>query len=160
MPPEAQKRKKYKASKPTTKTTLKEDDYEFIATRLQDVMKESFQAMQTSQDKLKRTIDQRLLELKALTEKTATIQSPPTQVTTGEISTPSTSHEEVLAKDCINTVLIPSGSIRITALMIDVQIKVRQPVEVNLAQFPVDQLQMIQQQIAAELKDREIETYK
>ena len=43
--------------------------------------------------------------------------------------------------------------------MIDVQIQVRQPVEVNLAQFPVDQLQMIKQQIAAELRDRELVTY-
>ena len=43
--------------------------------------------------------------------------------------------------------------------MIDVQIQVRQPVEVNMAQFPIDQLQMIQQQIAAELRDRELVTY-
>ena len=43
--------------------------------------------------------------------------------------------------------------------MIDVQIQVRQPVEVNMAQFPVDQLQMIQQQIATELRDRELATY-
>ena len=43
--------------------------------------------------------------------------------------------------------------------MIDVQIQVRQPIEVNLAQFPVDQLQMIQQQIAIELRDRELATY-
>ena len=44
--------------------------------------------------------------------------------------------------------------------MIDVQIKVRKPVKVNLAQFPIDQLQMVQQQIAAELMDRELATYK
>ena len=44
--------------------------------------------------------------------------------------------------------------------MIDVQIQVRHPVEVNLAQFPIDQLQMIQQQIAAELRDRELVTHK
>ena len=44
--------------------------------------------------------------------------------------------------------------------MIDVQIQVRHPVKVNLAQFPVDQLQMIQQQVAAELRDRELATYK
>ena len=43
--------------------------------------------------------------------------------------------------------------------MTDVQIEVRQPVEVNLAQFPIDQLQMIQEQIATELKDRELVTY-
>ena len=44
--------------------------------------------------------------------------------------------------------------------MLDVKVQVRQPVEVNLAQFPIDQLQMIQQQIAAELRDRELATYK
>ena len=43
--------------------------------------------------------------------------------------------------------------------MIDVQIQVRHPVEVNLAQFPIDQLHMIQQQTAAELRDRELMTY-
>ena len=43
--------------------------------------------------------------------------------------------------------------------MIDVQIQVRQPVKVNLPQFHVDQLQMIQQQIATELRDRELATY-
>ena len=43
--------------------------------------------------------------------------------------------------------------------MIDVHIQVRHPVEVNLAQFPIDQLQMIQQQIATELRDRELVTY-
>ena len=65
-----------------------------------------------------------------------------------------------MAKDHINTVLIPSGRIRLPASMIDVQIKVRQPIEVNLAQFLVDQLQMVQQQIATELRDRELATYK
>ena len=44
--------------------------------------------------------------------------------------------------------------------MIDVQIQVRKPVEVNLTQFPIDQLQMIQQQIAIDLRDRELVTYK
>ena len=44
--------------------------------------------------------------------------------------------------------------------MIDVQIQVRHLVKVNMAQFPVDQLQMIQQQVAAELRDRELATYK
>ena len=43
--------------------------------------------------------------------------------------------------------------------MIDVQIQATQPVKVNLAQFHVDQLQMIQQQIATELRDRELVTY-
>ena len=36
----------------------------------------------------------------------------------------------------------------------------RQPIEVNLAEFHIDQLQMIQQQLSAELRSRELETYK
>ena len=48
VPPAAQKRKKFKASKPTTQTALKEDDYD---------MRDSFQVMQTLQDKLQSTID-------------------------------------------------------------------------------------------------------
>ena len=43
--------------------------------------------------------------------------------------------------------------------MIDVHIYVRKPVKVNMDQFPIDQLQMIQQQIAVELRDRELATY-
>ena len=111
VPPGAPKKKKTKASKEPTETALKEDDYELIATILQDAMRDSFQAMQTSQDKLQSTIDQRISKFKALTEKIATMHILPVQATTGEISTPSTSREEVLAKDRINTVLILSGSI-------------------------------------------------
>ena len=48
VPPAVQKRKKFKASKPTTETALKEDDYELIVARLQEAMRDSFQAMQTS----------------------------------------------------------------------------------------------------------------
>ena len=44
--------------------------------------------------------------------------------------------------------------------MIDVQIHVRHPVKVNLVQFLIDQLQMIQQQIATELRDRELVNHK
>ena len=56
-PPEAPKKKKFKASKPTTETALKEDDCELITTRLQEAMRDSFQEMQTSQDKLQSMID-------------------------------------------------------------------------------------------------------
>ena len=45
MPPLAPKRKKSKASKPTTETTLKEDDYDLITSRLKEEMRDSFQAM-------------------------------------------------------------------------------------------------------------------
>ena len=104
--------------------------------------------MQTLQEKLQRMIDKQLLELKALTEKTTMMQTHPVKATVGESSTPSTSHKDVVAKDRTNTVLIPPGSIQFPASMIDVQIQVQHPVEVNLAQFPIDQLQMIQPQIS------------
>ena len=48
VPPVAQKREKFKASKPTIETTLTEDDYDLIAARLKKEMRDSFQAMQTS----------------------------------------------------------------------------------------------------------------
>ena len=83
-------------------------------------MQDSFQVMQTSQDKLQSTIDKQLLELKALMEKTATMQIPPVKEKAGESSQPSISREKVLAKDRTNTVLIPPGSIRFLASMIDV----------------------------------------
>ena len=55
--PEAPKRKNTKASKPTIETALKSDDYELITARLQEAMWDSFQAMQTLQDKLQSTVD-------------------------------------------------------------------------------------------------------
>ena len=57
VPPEAQKRKKSKASKPILETALTDDDYDQTAARLKEEMKDSFQAMKTSQDKLQSTID-------------------------------------------------------------------------------------------------------
>ena len=76
VPPTAQKkRKKFKSSMPTTETALTEDDYDIIATRLKEDMRDSFQAMQTSQDKLQSMIDKQLLELKALTKKTTMMQT-------------------------------------------------------------------------------------
>ena len=44
--------------------------------------------------------------------------------------------------------------------MKDPPVQFRQPIEVNLAKFHIDQLQMIQQQLGAELRSRELETYK
>ena len=99
--------------------------------------------MQTSQDKLQSTIDKQLLELKELTEKTAMVQIQPVKATIVEsLQGPPTSREEVFAKDCTNTVLIPPGIMRFPVSMLDVQIKVIQPIEVNLAQFPIEKLQM------------------
>ena len=50
--PKAQKKKKQKATKLPLNTALTEDDYELMATRMHDMLKESFEAMQTSQEKL------------------------------------------------------------------------------------------------------------
>ena len=76
VPPTAQKkRKKFKSSMPTTETALTKDDYDLIAARLKEEMRDSFQAMQTSHDKLQSMIDKQLLELKALTEKTSMMQT-------------------------------------------------------------------------------------
>ena len=88
-------------------------------------------------------INQQLGELKTLTKKTAIIHTQLIKTPIGEISTQSISREEILAKDHINTVLIPPGSIRFPASMMDIQIQIRKPVKVNLAEFHIDQLQMI-----------------
>ena len=42
----------------------------------------------------------------------------------------------------------------------DAPIEIRKPIEVNLADFRIDQLQMIQQQLNVELRNRELATYK
>ena len=44
--------------------------------------------------------------------------------------------------------------------MKDPPVQFRQPIKVNLAEFHIDQLQMIQQQLGAELRSRELDTYK
>ena len=56
-------------------------------------------------------VEKQLLELKAITEKTTRIQVPPKMATAVGNSTQTISHEEILAKDHINTFLIPPRSI-------------------------------------------------
>ena len=85
-------------------------------------------------------VGKQIMDLKSITKKTTMIQVPPVKATAGESSTQSISHEEILATDHINTVLIPPGSIRFPASMRDVSIQIRQPVKVNLAEFHIDQL--------------------
>ena len=48
---ETQKRKKQKTSKPVLQTALTDDDYELIATRTCDTLKDSFDAVKSSQGK-------------------------------------------------------------------------------------------------------------
>ena len=117
------------------KTTLTDDDYEKIAARLKNKMDDTFWVMQVLQGKLQGAIDQQLVEFKTLAEKTATIHTQLIKMPTGENSTQSISREEILAKD----------RIRFPTSMMDVQIQIRKPVEVNLAKFHFDQLKMIQQ---------------
>ena len=159
-PLETQKKKKHKTSKPVLKTTLTEDDYELIATRTCDTLKDSFDAVKTSQEKIQSTVEKQLLDLKTITEKTTMMHIPSVKATTAETSTPSMSREESLATDHLNIVLIPPGSIRFPGKMKDPPIQFRQPIEVNLVEFYIDQLQMIQQQLSIELRDRELATYK
>ena len=109
--PELQNRKKHKATKLPLKTALTEDDYELMATRMHDMLKDSFEAMQTSQAKIQSAVEKQLLDLKAIIEKTTMTQVPPVKATAGESSTQLISREEIFTTDHINTVLIPPGSI-------------------------------------------------
>ena len=54
---------------------------------MHDTLKDSFEAMQTSQAKIQSAVEKQLLDLKIITEKTAMIQFLPVKVTAGESST-------------------------------------------------------------------------
>ena len=152
-------KKKQKVTKPSGEIKLTVDDYEQIVVRIMDRMSDTFQAMQASQGKLQGAIEQQLGELKTITEKTAIIHTQLSKRPTAESSSQAISHEEILAKGHLNTVLIPPGSIRFPASMTNPPVQFRKPVEVNLTDFHIDQLQMIQQQLIAELRGRELATY-
>ena len=132
------KKEKRKPSRLPLKTALTEDDYELIATRMHDTLKESFEAMQKSQEKMQSMVENQLLDLKAISEKTSMTHVPPVRATAAESSTQSISREEILATDCINTVLIPPGGIQFPASMMDAPLQFRQPVEFNLVEFHID----------------------
>ena len=57
VPLDAPKKKKSKASKPALVTALTDNDYDQIATRLKEEMKDSFQVMQKLQDKLQSMVE-------------------------------------------------------------------------------------------------------
>ena len=99
------------------------------------------------------------MDIRTITEKAATIHTPPVKVPTGETSASTVPREESLAKDHLNIVLIPPGSIRLSATTTDPPVQFKQPLEVNLAEVHVDQLHRIQQQLSAELRSRELATY-
>ena len=73
-----------------------------------------------------------------ITEKTAMRYIPPVKTTTGETSAPLMSRQEILAKDRLNAVLIPLGSIRFPPTMKDPPVQFRKSIEVNLAEFHID----------------------
>ena len=56
-PPETQYKKKQKTSKPVLKTALIDDDYELIATRTCDTLKDSLDAMKESQEKRQSAVE-------------------------------------------------------------------------------------------------------
>ena len=56
-----QGRKKQKTSKPTLKTALTDDDYELIATRTCDTLKDSFDEVKQSQENIKSVVEKQLL---------------------------------------------------------------------------------------------------
>ena len=56
-------------------------------------------------------------------------------------------------------VRIPPGSIRLLVALSNMQVQIVHPLEVNLSEAPIDQLQEIFQQIGTELWDRELATY-
>ena len=94
-----QGRKKQKTSKPVLKTALTEDDYELIATRTCDTLKDSFDEVKQSQENIQSTVEKQLIDIRTITEKAATIHAPLVKVPTGETSTPTVPREEILAKD-------------------------------------------------------------
>ena len=90
---------------------MTDDDYELIATRTCDTLKDSLDVMKEAQEKSQSAVEKQLLDLRMITEKTAMRYIPPDKTNTGETSAPPMSREESLATDRLNTVLIPPGSI-------------------------------------------------
>ena len=58
-----QGRKKQKTSKPTLKTALTEDDYELITTRTCDTLKDSFDEVKQSQEKIQSSVEKQLIDI-------------------------------------------------------------------------------------------------
>ena len=113
------KKKKHKATKPASQATLTDEDYELIATRTSDVLKDTLDAMREQKEKIQSAVEKQQQDLKVITEKTSAVHIPSPKATAKEAATSSISREEGLAKDRLNTVLIPPGSIRLPAMMKD-----------------------------------------
>ena len=77
----------------------------------------------------------------------------------GSAQGPLPSREEVIATGCTNMVHIPPRSIRLRVALSSMQVQIVHPLEVNLPEVPIDQLQEIFQQIGTELRERQLATY-
>ena len=136
---------------------MTEDEYDLIAARIQEKMQERFAAIQSSQELFHSNLDKQITELKAITEKTASMNiQPATIVVGGSSQPPLQGREEIIAKDRTNIVRIPPGSIKFPVPM---EVRMVHPIEVNLPEVPVDQLHEIFQQIGTELRHRDQATY-
>ena len=90
---------------------MTDDDYELIATRTCDTLKDSLDAMKEAQEKSQSAVEKKILDLRMITEKTAMRYIPPDKTNIGDTSAPPMSREESLVTDRLNTVLIPPRSI-------------------------------------------------
>ena len=137
--------------------TITDEEYELLASKIEEKMQAKFAAIQSSQDLLNSNLNKQLTELKTITERTASmqIQSAPGSVG-GSSQPPLQVREESIAGDRTNIVRIPAGSIKFPVPM---EVQMVQPLEVNLPEVPVDQLYDIFQQIGTELRHRERITY-
>jgi hypothetical protein len=134
-PQEKKRKKKIVTFEEPQQPIMTEDEYDLIAARIHERMQEKFDAIQLSQER-------QLAELKAITEKTATMQlQPATAVRGGSAQGPS--REEVLAKGRTNIVHIPPGSIKFPVSLVGMQGQIVHPLEVNLSEVPMEQLREI-----------------
>ena len=140
---------------------MTDDEYNIIVEKVHQYFQEPMKALQTSQDSIKTALDLQLMKLKGITEKAVQMHLHPVFAGTGgsSPSMPSTSHAEILTLGRSTTVHIPTTSMKFPLSLLQVQIRAVGPIEVNLAAIPLETLQMVQSQVFAELRERELETY-
>ena len=132
-----------------TDTQLGLDDYENIATCVQETLEGPMTAIVSLQTKMKSTLDMKIAELKTLLERTMHIPT----TTTSTLGTPqggSTSQGRTHFIQILPTsIRLPSRS----------PIEQAGFIEVDLAGIPTETLQMVQVQVQEELRERELTTY-
>lgn len=147
--PKPHKRPKMKAHKKPIEAQLGSDDYENITTCMQETLEAPMTSIVSSQTVLKSAIDMQIADLKTLMERASQLPTP----------TPSTYRtlwggSTVQGKTCFIQILpasvrLPSGS----------QVEQTGFIEVDLARFPIETLQMVQLQVHEELREWELSTY-